>query len=259
MEFAKRLAACVVIVLAAFLLMDVPVAQAQHGSEGTVTITVLDPSGSVVQGADLELRDIATNSIRRASTQDQGVHTFPNLSLGKYTLTVKKAGFQSQEFTDVIVEAAKTTDITANLKVGAINETVQVTGGTAPLVETTTNAIGTTVDMKQIEDLPISGRNLTQFTQLVPGYTGTLADGGGTWNGLPSIAQGSNIDGVVGDAGRMKFGGAAAPAVEPRIENIVEMTVQTDQLDLNQGFGNSSMQINFVTRRGSNAFHGRFY
>ena len=107
-------------------------AQAQHGSEGTVTITVLDPSGSVVQGADLELRDIATNSIRKARTQDQGIHTFPNLSLGKYTLTVKKAGFQSQEFTDVIVEAAKTTDITANLKVGAISETVQVTGGTAP-------------------------------------------------------------------------------------------------------------------------------
>ena len=55
MKFAKRLAACVVIVLAAFLLMGAPVAQAQNGSEGTVTLTVLDPSGSVVQGAQLEL------------------------------------------------------------------------------------------------------------------------------------------------------------------------------------------------------------
>src|SRR5579859_1000652 len=100
MRFAKRLAACVVIVLAAFLLMDVPAAQAQHGSEGTVTVTVLDPSGSVVQGAELQLRDVSTNSVRRASTQEQGVYTFPNLSLGKYTLTVKKQGFQSQEFTD---------------------------------------------------------------------------------------------------------------------------------------------------------------
>ena len=259
MRFAKRLAACVVIVLAAFLLMGAPAAQAQHGSEGTVTVTVLDPSGSVVQGAELQLRDVGTNSVRRASTQEQGVYTFPNLSLGKYTLTVKKQGFQSQEFTDVTVEAAKTTDITATLKVGAISETVQVTGGAAPLVETTTNAIGTTINMKQIEDLPMSGRDLTQMSQLVPGYTGTLADGGGTWNGLPSIAQGSNIDGVVGDAGRMKFGGAAEPAVEPRVESIEEMTVQTDQLDLNQGFGNSSMQINFITRRGSNAFHGRVF
>src|SRR6266496_2462407 len=143
MRIANRFAASVLIALGAFLVTGIPAVQAQHGSEGTVTVTVLDPSGSVVQGADLELRDVATNSIRKATTQDQGVHTFPNLSLGKYTLTVKKAGFQSQEFTDVIIEAAKTTDIRANLKVGAVSETVQVNGGAAPLVETTTNAIGT--------------------------------------------------------------------------------------------------------------------
>ena len=259
MEFAKRLAAYVTIGLAVLLVLGVPAARAQHGSEGTVTVTVMDPSGSVVGGAELELRDIATNNVMRGSTQEHGVHTFLNLSIGKYTLTVKKQGFQTQEFTDVVVEATKTTDITANLKVGAISETVQVTGGAAPLVETTTNAIGSTINLKQIEDLPMVGRDLTQMTQLVPGYTGTLADGGGTWNGLPSIAQGSNIDGVVGDAGRMKFSGAAEPAVQPRLENIEEMTVQTDQLDLNQGFGNSSMQINFITRRGSNSFHGRVY
>jgi hypothetical protein len=87
--------------------------------------------------------------------------------------------------------------------------------------------------------------------------TGDASDG--TWNGLPSIAQGSNIDGVIGQAGRMKFGGNAEPAVQPRLENIEEMTVQTDHLDLNQGYGTSNMQINFVTRRGSNAFHGRVY
>src|SRR5215831_8850212 len=253
-----RLALRVLATMGSLLLVGLP-SLAQHGSEGTVSVTVLDPTGSLVGGAELELRDVATNNVMKATTQDHGVHTFLNLSIGKYTLTVQKQGFQAQEFTDVTVEASKTTDITANLKVGAISETVQVTGGAAPLVETTTNAIGSTINLKQIEDLPMSGRDLTQMTQLVPGYTGTLADGGGTWNGLPSIAQGSNIDGVVGDAGRMKFGGAAEPAVQPRLENIEEMTVQTDQLDLNQGFGNSSMQINFITRRGSNAFHGRLF
>ena len=257
MKFATKSAACVVIALAAFLVIGVPSVQAQHGSEGTVTITVLDPSGSVVQGADLELRDTATNSIRRATTQEQGIHTFPSLSLGKYSLTVKKAGFQSQEFTDVIVQAAKTTDITANLKVGAISETVQVTGGTAPLVETTTNAIGTNIDMKQIEDLPLQGRNLAALSQLVPGYGGV--NGSGTYDGLPAIAQGNNIDGVISSTSRMKFGGNDAPDLEPRLESMQEMTVQTEQLNLDQGFGQSNMQLNFVTRRGSNAFHGRVY
>ena len=246
--------AVLVIMLA---LCVAPSVWAQHGSEGTVSVTVVDPSGSVVQGAQLELRDTATNDVRKGETQDSGTHTFVNLSLGKYKLTVSKTGFQTQVFTDVVVQAAQTTDISATLKVGAISETVEVSSGAAPLVETTTNAIGTTIDMKQIEDLPIQGRDLGQLSQLIPGYTG--GQNGGTWNGLPAIDQGSNIDGVIGSPSRMKFGGNAEPVVTPRLESIQEMTVQTEQLDMNQGFGQASMQINFVTRRGSNAFHGRVF
>jgi len=210
-----------------------------------------------VQGAQLELRDLATNDVRTGETLDKGTHTFVNLSLGKYKLTVSKAGFKTEVFTEVVVQAAQTTDISATLKVGAINETVEVSGGTAPLVETTTNMIGSTIDMKQIEDLPIQGRDLGQLSQLIPGYTG--GQNGGTWNGLPAIDQGNNVDGVIGSSSRMKFTGNAEPAISPRLESIEEMTVQTEQLDMNQGFGQASMQINFVTRRGGNAFHGRVF
>ena len=230
MKFAMKSAARIVIAVAAFLVIGVPGVQAQHGSEGTVTVTVLDPSGSVVQGAQLELRDLATNDARVGETQDRGTHTFVNLSLGKYKLTVTKTGFQTQVFTDVVVQAAQTTDISATLKVGTTSETVEVSGGTAPLVETTTNAIGTTVDLKQIEDLPLQNRDLTALSQLVPGYNGT-------WDGLPSIAQGNNIDGVISSPSRMKFGGNAQAIVSPRIEAIEEMTVQSEQLNLDQGFG----------------------
>ena len=246
--------------VASLLLTLVSVAAwAQHGSEGKISVTVMDPTSSVVQGAQLELRDLATNEVRKGETQGNGTYSFVNLSLGTYRLSVSKGGFKTQVFDSVLVQATKTTDISATLSVGALTETVVVSGGETPLVETSSSAIGNVIDLKSIENLPISGRDLTAMTQLVPGYTGTLLDGGGTWNGLPSIAQGNNIDGVVGSAGRMKFVGAATPAVEPRIENIQEMTVQTDQLDLNQGFGNATMQINFVTRRGTNSFHGRVY
>jgi hypothetical protein len=233
---------------------------AQHGSEGTVNVTVLDSSGGVVQGASLELQDTATNEVSKAETQSNGTYTFVNLSLGKYKLRVTKSGFKTQEFPDVVVQAAQTTDIKANLKVGAINETVEVSGGTAPLVETTTNAIGTTVDLKQIEDLPLEGRDLTSLSYLVAGaaYVGGPA-AGGTFDGLPSIAQGNNIDGVISSSSRMKFGGNAQPTVSPRLESMEEMTVQTESLNLDQGFGQANMQINFVTRRGTNAFHGRAY
>jgi len=233
-------------------LWVVPFTWAQHGSEGTVTVTVVDSSRSMVQSAQLELQDLTTNDLRKGETEENGTHTFVNLSLGKYKLTVSKAGFQTQVFPEVVVQAAQTTDISSMLKVGSINQTVEVSGGAAPLVETTTNAIGTTVDLKQIEDLPLQNRDLTALAQLVPGYNGT-------WDGLPSIAQGNNIDGVISSSSRMKFTGNSQAVVSPRIEAIQEMTVQTEQLNLDQGFGQANMQLNFVTRRGSNAFHGRVY
>lgn len=239
----------------ALLLGVVPTASAQRGSEGTVTVTVFDPTGGVVPGAQLQLQDVATNDVRNAATQDKGTYTFVNLSLGRYKLTVSNTGFKSQIFNNVVVQAAQTTDIKITLQVGTVSETVEVTGGNSPLVETTASNIGTTVDLKQIESLPIQGRDLTQLSYIVPGYTGT-------WDGLPSIAQGDNIDGVIANTSRMKFGGiptAGNESVVPRLENIQEMTVQTEQLNLDQGFGQANMQINFVTRRGSNAFHGRLY
>ena len=256
----KSAALCVVLTFA-FLCCSalLPAAFGQHSTEGTVAVTVLDPSGSIVPGADVELVDLGTGTARKAQTQEAGTYAFVNLPIGTYRLSVSKSGFKSQVFNTVIVQATKTTAVNATLAVGTQSETVEVTATASPVIETTSSAIGTVIDLKQIEDLPIQGRNLTQMTQLVPGYTGTLNDGGGTWNGLPSIAQGNSIDGVTGSAGRMKFGGAAEPAVEPRVENIQEMTVQTDQLDLNQGYGTSTMQINFVTRRGGNSLHGRVY
>jgi len=235
---------------------------AQHGSEGKVTVTVLDPTGSVIQGAQLELQDVSTGEVRKSETQSNGTRSFLNLPLGQYKLSVSMTGFQTQVFNNVVVQAAQTTDIPITLKVGSVSETVQVNTNEAPLVETTSNSIGTTIDLRQIESLPLQGRDLSVLSTLAPGYTGNLYDGGGTWNGLPSIAQGNNIDGVIAGASRMKFGGNAQPgggSMQARVEDIAEMTVQTDELDLNQGYGTSNMQVNFVTRRGTNAFHGRVY
>lgn len=250
-RFSRMLFACITVAAVVFLLAASPV-WAQRGNEGTVSVTVVDPTGSIVPGAQLQLQDLATNDVRKAQTQEKGTYTFVNLALGRYKLTVSNPGFKSQIFNEVVVQAAQTTDIKATLQVGTVTETVEVSGGSAPLVDTTTNNIGTTVDLKQIEDLPIQGRDLTQLSYIVPGYSGT-------WDGLPSIAQGNNIDGVIGSSSRMKFGGNSEPAAMPRLENIQEMTIQTEQLNLDQGFGQANMQINFVTRRGSNAFHGRVY
>jgi Carboxypeptidase regulatory-like domain len=224
-------------------------ARAQSGSQGSVVVIVQDPGGAAVEGARLELLDLSTNDVRVAQTQDRGSYTFVNLNLGAYRLTITKSGFAQQVFESVIVHSSQVTSVNAALKIGQASQTVQVSESATPVLETSSNAIGTVVDMKQIQDLPLADRDLSALSQLTPGYNGT-------WNGLPSIDQGSNIDGVMGSPSRMKFTGNSTPAVTARLEDIEEMTIQTDQLALNSGFGQSSMQINFVTKRGTNRLHG---
>src|SRR5580700_4791799 len=232
-------------------LMVVPSAYAQS-SQGSGSITVIDPGGATIPGATLELRNLGTNDQRTATTTDGGTYRFVDLNNGNYALSVSKEGFSKEVVSPILVQVARVTDISVTLKVGALNQTVEVSGEGVTVLETSSNMIGTTIDMKQIEDLPLGGRDLTQLSFLTPGYNGT-------WNGLPSIDQGNNIDGVIGSPTRMKFTGNAQPVVSARLEDIGEMTVQTDQLDLDQGFGQATMQINFITRRGTNAFHGRAY
>jgi hypothetical protein len=231
--------------------------RAQSGSQGTISVSVVDATGGVVPGTTLSLVDLSTNDTRTAATHENGTYTFVNLSVGSYKLTAEHGGYSKAVLDQVAVHAALTTDLTVTLNVGAQAETVTVNASATTSLDVTTNSIGTVVDMKQIEDLPMTGRDLTQFATNTPGYAG--ANGTGEWNGQPLFSQGTNIDGTLGSSSRMKIFGNAAPAVQPRVEDIEEMTVQTDQLDLDQGFGQAVTQSNFVTRRGANQFHGRAF
>ncbi len=240
------------------LFCGAPVSWGQITSQGTIAIKVLDQSGAVVPGANVKLEDLSSNNVRTAVTDSTGVCSFVSLSIGTYKLTVSKNGFQEQVFESVSVQATRTTDINVSLTVGTQAAEVKVVEQ-APVVERTSNAITGEIDLGQIEELPVIGRNIAQLSRIVPGAVTNPSQGQTTWNGMPLAATGNNIDGVIATTSRMKFGGASQPLVQARIEDMEEMTVQTDQLNMNTGYGQSNFQVNFVTRRGSNAFHGRLF
>jgi len=256
-SFSRALIGGMVACLLLLFAFSVPSAWGQYGAYGSVNVTVLDESGAVVPDAQLTILDTTTGDVHKATTGPEGTFTFAALPLGIYKLTVSKGNFQTQVYDSVVVQGGRVTDLKALLKVGSASQEVVVSGAVSPLVETTSNAIVTTIDIKQIEDLPLSGRNISQLAFLTPGYSGTPSSG--TWNGLPMIAQGNTIDGVVSSTSRMKFAGNTTPGLQARVEDIQEMTVQTSQVDLSQALGGSSMQSSFVTRRGSNAYHGEVY
>lgn len=240
-----------------YLLVVVPPTSAQMGSEGTLNVLVVDQSGGVVAGANLELKDTNTNRTWALVTQELGNATFVRIPLGNYRLTATKANFKGEVIESVVVQAGRVADLKVTLSVGAANETVEVTSGAVPLIETTSNALNSTIDLKEIEDLPLQGRNVSDLAVLTPGFSGIL--GYGTWNGLPLTAQGNTLDGVASSTNRMKFGGNTAPGLEARLEDIQEMTVQTSQMDTSQGMGGQTMQVNFITRSGTNDLHGRVF
>src|SRR5205807_8233113 len=139
---SRCLRSCLVAVLVLLSLSSVRSAWAQNGTQGTVIVTVVDPAGRVVPGANLELRDLSTNDVRKAITSEKGSYTFVNLSLGKFSLTISKDGFESEIHHSVVSEAAQTTSVNATLKVGVITETIEVNAAATPVLETMSNALG---------------------------------------------------------------------------------------------------------------------
>jgi hypothetical protein len=235
---------------------------AQAGATGSLTVTATDITGAVVPGASLELTDISTNVTVRAATLESGVYTFPTVPFGQYRLTVSKTGFGNEVFSEIQVQTGRTTDIKATLKVAASTETVQVAAGETPLLETSSSVLADTIDTKQVVNLPMQSRNVYAMTYLVPGWSSTAVGGTqGTYNNLPGGAiVSADFDGSPGISNRFRSGGYqyGTVVVQPRIEQVAEMTIQTGQLDLG-GTGTSAMRINITTRRGSNAFHGRLF
>ena len=238
------------------------IAWGQANAGGTLNVTVLDPSGALVPNAKLELKDLSTNDIRRAATQVNGAYSFPNLPYGFYTLTISAEGFQNQVFASVQIQTGRETDIHATLKVGTTNETVTVEASETPLVQTESSTLASTIDTKQVLNLPLVGRDVWSLVYLTPGWTSTgNRSSAGTFNNLPGGAIGSvDFDGTPGMSNRFRSSGYGYgySVVQARIENIAEMTVQTAQLDLS-GNGTAATSIKIVSRRGSNEFHGRVY
>ena len=238
--------------LAVVLFLVPSTLRAQSGNQGTVVVTVQDIDGAVIQGASLELVERQSNSVRKALSDDKGLYTFVNLNIGSYRLSISHTGYQTKVYDNVLVQSSTTTPLTVSLSVGAVNETVQVTGEASAVLQTSSTEIGTVINTTDIENLPISGRSIAALTQLTAGYNGT-------WNGLPEGTQGTNIDGAIANNGRTKYQGTISTMVSPRIESFEQVSVVSDGLNLGNGFGTATTQLNYVSRRGGNQFHGRVY
>lgn len=233
-------------------------APAQVATTGQLVGAVQDQSGAIVQGVELQLQNEDTKAVLTAAASADGGFVFPTLSPGSYTLTVSKQGFETTVYKGIIIYAARTTNQTVVMKVGAVTQTVEVQGE-GQVLQTTTNTIANTVDQKYLQDLPLPGRNALPFVLLSSGAQQGVTSRDSTINGLPGGSLNITLNGVNNNAQRFKSGGTSFFAfVAPRLESVQEVTIATSNLGANST-GQGAIQIQFVTKSGANAWHGEVF
>ena len=237
-------------------------------TDGDIAGTVTDPSGATIIGATVTITSLQTAHVERTQTDKIGYYHVHHLPPGAYRIRIEAAGFKVTVLNEVAVNASATTPADAKLQVGTASETVEVAAG-AVLVQTEEGRLANTITTREVENLPLNGRQVYQLVTEEPGVTATNApvvssvpsptssvtfDSGFIANG--STPRGNNfvLDGTSNN--NEWLGGT--PLIYPSLEAIQEVQVQT--LNFSAEYGrNSGAIINIITKSGTNDFHGSLF
>ena len=235
---------------------------------GTILGTVTDPSGAVVPGAKVTVKNTGTGLERSTETSADGSYSASELPIGTYSVTVVQQGFETFVVTGVTVDVATERRVDAALKAGQVSTRVEVAGDLLPMVETTTNTLGGVLTAKTVEDMPVNGRDYTKLIFLNPGVSGSadqITDSPGSFgefsmNGARGrsnnyLIDGTDMnDGYRNDPAINEAGVFGTPATILPIDAVAEVNVLSN---FEPEYGrNAGAIVNIVTKSGSNKFHG---
>src|SRR5262245_39822516 len=131
-----------------------------QSSTATLNGTISDEKGEVIPDARITVTSVATGQARVTNSNSAGFYTFPLLKPGDYRLRVERQGFTPAERENVLLQVGDTVVLDLSLKVGGVGETVQVTAGAAPTLETGSSWLGEAVNSRTIETHPLNARHV---------------------------------------------------------------------------------------------------
>jgi outer membrane receptor protein involved in Fe transport len=242
-----------------FTLLSSLCALAQTITTGELAGTVTDPSGAVVAGASVQLKSVDEGSVSNTKTSSTGYYQFAYLRPGSYSVTVIGSGFQGEQRN---VSVALGASATANFKLtlGSSTTTVEVSGAAAE-IETEDANITANFGTKQLEQLPNPGNDLSAVALTAPGVVmntgGGAMFGGGNFevNGLPATSNLFTLDGSNDNDPYFNVNNTGATNLSLGLNDIQESTVVSNGYSGAYG-GLAGANVNYVTKSGSNAFHG---
>jgi hypothetical protein len=242
-------------------------AAAQY-TDGSIDGMITDPSGASISGATVHVTNAETGQVFTVATDSSGYYRVVHLRPSKYRVRVEQAGFKTSEASGVAVNVDSTTRVDMKLQVGAVSETVEVSGG-VPLVQTEESRLSDIISSREVTDLPLNGREIYQLLTLQPGVTATNAP---VVSSVPSTTSGLTFsfgfisNGATPRANNFVLDGLSnnnewlggTPLITPSVDAIQEFQIQT--LNFSAEYGRNDGAIaNVVTKSGTNAFHGSVY
>jgi len=161
---SKRIVPIFLLLVAALLATPSALAQSTATLQGTVT----DAKGAVLPNATVVLRNRSTSTERTTQTDNDGNYQLAALPPGVYSVEVRVQGFKTQVADQVTLEVAKTAVQNFQLDVGAISEQVLVSSD-VPVIETATTSVGTVINQRTVQEIPLNGRHFVDLGLLIPG------------------------------------------------------------------------------------------
>jgi hypothetical protein len=227
---------------------------------GTILGTVKDPSGAVVAGAAITIRNVDTGDRRTAVSGTDGAYRVPQLPTGHYEVKAEQSGFRTETQQGITLNVSDNAVINFTLAVGSTQQEVTVTAE-ATLVNTANSALGGLVNEQQMADLPLNGRNYLDLSLMQPGVTQDRNYGQGRMAGTSFSANGATVrsnyftlDGApVGTLFGRSTSSESGNAMG--VDGIKEYKVITSNFSAEYGMSMGS-QMTMVSKNGTNQFHG---
>ncbi len=221
-----------------------------------------DQSGAFVAEAQVTVTNDKTGDQRAANTSEQGHFLVGSLKPSTYTIRITKAGFGTVEYTEIPLAVGQELTLDFELKPAGVQESVTV-AGTAPVLDVSSARMGVNVSTREVEGLPVNGRQMSQLMLQAPGSQNA---GTGTWQDVRfsgrAVEQNAiRYDGIEGSAiidaapGNLNGEVATPFRLQASMENIQEFRVESSAYPAEYGTG-SGGQVSVVTKSGGNSVHG---
>ena len=230
----------------------------QTTGSGTINGTIRDPNQGLVPDAGVIIHNVCTGVDRAVQTNEVGVYSAPFLPPGDYEVNVSKAGFSKLVRKDVHLQVGQTLTLDLGLSVQATSETVTVTGETS-VVDTEKTDMSQVVSQVSKDNLPMAGRNWSNFQFTTPNVTNDGTSGLAAYRGVSGLYNSTNVDGTNNNQAFFseQKGRTTLPYVYS-IDSIQEYQVASSNYSAELGQAAGGV-INAVTKSGTNAIHGDLF